>query len=128
MLFDQWGIIGWGSNSGFQAVNLAIQFGAARVVLVGFDCSLEKGTHDHGRHPPGLNNPRQSGVDKWREALDAQAPTLEAMGIEVLNASPHSRLTAYRRVPLLEAIRWNSPSTTVTTSSETPSPSAAAAA
>lgn len=122
LLFDNWGVIGWGSNGGFQAVNLAVQFGASRIVLVGFDMSLEKGTHWHGRHASPLNNPKQAAVDKWRIELDAQAPVLASMGIEVLNASPHSRLTAFRRVPLLEAIRWKSPTTTATTSSGTPSP------
>lgn len=107
LLFDTFGEIGWGSNGGFQALNLAIQFGAAKVVLVGYDMSIEKGIHWHGRHPPGLNNPRQASVDKWRAELDAQAPMLQQMGIEVLNASPHSRLTAYPRVPLLEAIGGN---------------------
>ncbi len=107
MLFDQWGEIGWGSNGGFQALNLAVQFGASKVVLVGFDMTLEKGTHWHGKHPPGLNNPKQASVDRWRLELDRQAPLLQAMGIEVLNASPHSRLTAYKRVPFLEAIGGN---------------------
>ena len=103
-LFENFGEIGWGSNSGFQALNVAIQMGAARIILVGYDMSLEKGTHWHGRHPPGLNNPRQASVDKWRLELDAQAPLLERMGIEVLNASPHSRLTAYPRVEFQEAV------------------------
>lgn len=66
--------------------------------------TLEKGTHWHGRHQPGLTNPTQSSVDKWRAELDAQAPVLQALGVEVINASPISRLTAFRRAPLLEAL------------------------
>lgn len=68
---------------------------------------LMKGAHWHGRHGAGLNNPKQASVDKWRAQLDAQAPIFERMGVEVLNASPHSALTAYRRVDFLEAIRGN---------------------
>lgn len=104
-LFDQFGEIGWGSNSGFQAINLAIQFGAKRLILCGFDMSIVKGFHWHGRHQAGLNNPRQTSVDKWRIELDSQAPFLRMMGIEVLNASPFSALQAYPRVNLLEALR-----------------------
>lgn len=105
MLFDHWGEIGWGSNGGFQAVNLAVQFGAGLIILVGFDMSLERGIHFHGRHPAGLNNPTQSSVERWRIELDAQAPLLAKMGIDVVIGSPHSRLTAYRRAPLMEALR-----------------------
>lgn len=105
MIFDEPGVIGWGSNGGFQAINLAGQFGARRIILCGFDCSLVKGIHYHGRHPAPLNNPKQASVDKWRAQLDAQAPLLLAMGIEVINASPHSALTAYPRRDLLEALR-----------------------
>lgn len=104
MVFDTPGEIGWGSNGGFQAINLAVAFGATTVLLVGYDMSLERGIHWHGRHEAGLNNPKQSSVEKWRRELDAQAPILEAMGVDVAVASPHSRLTAYRREPLLEAL------------------------
>lgn len=98
------GIVGWGSNGGFQAINLAVQLEARRILLCGFDCSIEKGIHFHGSHPSPLNNPRQASVDRWRAVLDAQAPLLEQIGIEVINCAPHSRLTAYRRQPLLEAL------------------------
>jgi hypothetical protein len=52
----QAGVIGSGGNSGFQALNLALQFGARRVILVGFDLNLAGGVHWHGR-TPRLNNP-----------------------------------------------------------------------
>lgn len=105
MMFDDPGHrIGWGSNGGFQAINLAGQMGVARIVLIGFDMSLERGVHWHGSHPAGLNNPRQSQVDRWRIELDAQAPVLEKRGIDVVIGSPHSRLTAFRRQPLQDVI------------------------
>jgi len=104
-LVDKFGLIGWGSNSGFQAVNLAIQFGASRIVLVGFDASLQHGVHWHGRHPSPLVNPGQAAVDRWRLLLDQQAPLLDRLGIEVVNASRHSALAAYPRMDLLEALK-----------------------
>lgn len=104
MVFDHVGEIGWGANGGFQAVNLALQFGARDVLLCGFDCSLEKGTHFDGRHPSPLDNPRQASVDRWRAALDNQAPLLASMGARVINCAPHSRLSAYPRQPLAEAL------------------------
>ncbi len=120
MLFEHPGEIGFGSNSGFQALNLVLQFGVTRVILVGYDMNLDHGIHWHGRHPGLLNNPRIGSVAKWRAQLDAQAGLLESMGIEVLNASPISSLTAFRKVDFQEAIAClTSVSSTATTSSET---------
>ncbi len=99
MLFDHFGEIGWGGNGGFHCVNLAVQFGAARVVGIGFDMTLQGGVHWHGRHPPGLTNPTQASVDKWRERL----------GIPFIIGSPGSALTAFPKLPLLEAIYGTPP-------------------
>src|SRR5262245_49172798 len=51
------GLLHYGSNSGFQAINLAIQFGGARIVLVGFDMRVVDGqAHFFGNHPKELKN------------------------------------------------------------------------
>jgi len=104
MLFDRFGEIGAGGNSGFQAVNLAAQAGASRIVLVGFDLSLARGVHWHGKHGGGLNNPSALNMARWRADLDAAAPMLSALGVEVLNASPHSSLTAFEKRPLEDCL------------------------
>lgn len=98
------GTVGWGGNSGFQALNLAWQFGAARIVMVGFDMRIDCGLHWHGPHPDGMNNPSLRRCERWRRALDNVAPTLEAAGVEVFNTSPISTLTAYPRCTLEEAL------------------------
>jgi len=105
MAFDQFGVLGAGGNSGFQAVNLAAQTGAARIALVGFDMTISAGVHWHGRHKPGLNNPGHLVIDGWRRGLDAMAPKLAALGIEVVNCSAQSALKAYRHMSLEEALR-----------------------
>jgi hypothetical protein len=104
MLLDEPGVIGWGGNSGFHAINLAAQFGARRIVLVGYDMTMKNGLHWHGAHPRGLNNPTKGNVDRWRRAIDGGAPVLEAAGIEVINATPDSALQAYPFMPLEEAL------------------------
>lgn len=99
------GPIGWGRNSGFQAVNLAIQFGATRIVLIGFDMrSVEGRRHWHPDHEAPLRNPKGTRFDVWRKLLDDQGPLLREWGVEVLNASPASALTAYPKVSLEEAL------------------------
>ena len=103
MQFD--GRIGWARNSGFQAVNMAANFGADRIVLVGFDMTLSGGSHWHGDHGQGLSNPTERRVSEWRRDMDAAAFDLERAGVEVINASPVSALRNYRKVPLVEAVK-----------------------
>lgn len=84
------GTVGDGGNSGFQALNLALQFGVTNILLVGYDMSLASGEHWHGRHPSGLNNPREHNVSRW---LGSKWPT--PGGVEIVNCSQVSSLTAY---------------------------------
>lgn len=103
MQFD--GRIGSARNSGFQAVNLAANLGAARIILVGFDMNLKAGTHWHGDHEGGLTNPTDMKIKQWAAAMDAAADDLRGIGVEVINASPVSSLTAYPKMTLCEAAK-----------------------
>lgn len=110
LLREKPGKIGHGFNSGFQALNLAIQFGARRIVLVGYDMAVgaDDALHWHGRHGKGLLNPRPRILEVWRRHLDEQAPLLRSWGVEVVNASTQSALTAYPKMDLVEALdRWS---------------------
>ena len=98
LLFDKPGLVGSGGNSGFQALNLAIQCGAVRVLLVGFDMQDRSGVHWYGRNNgPGRNNPTEDNFRRWRAAFATSAPELVERGIEVINASPISALTCFKR-------------------------------
>ena len=104
MLFDKVGEIGWGGNSGFHAINLAAQFGATKIILVGFDMRVDRGQHFFGPHSYTKERPSQANVDRWRPILDRQAPKLESRGIKVINCSPVSALTAYPKMSLEDAL------------------------
>lgn len=104
MLVGTFGTLGWGGNSGFHALNLAVQFGVKRIALVGFDMRCDKGLHWHGSHEKGLNNPTPGNVERWRRVTDAAAPVLAALGVSVINCSPISALTAYPKMSLSEAM------------------------
>lgn len=105
VLRDEPGVIGDGGNSGFQAINLAVQFGASKIILVGFDMRIDAGIHWHGRHGRGLNNPTELNVTKWRRVLDAVAPQIASLGVRVINCSPVSALAAYPKMTFLEALQ-----------------------
>lgn len=95
-------VIRYGSNSGFQAVNLALLFGARRIVLVGFDMRLVDGRrHFFGDHPrPLINTPSyQPFVTAFERAARKLPPH-----VEILNATPGSALTCFPKVTLNEAL------------------------
>ena len=90
--------VGSGMNSGFQALNLAVQFGAKRILLIGYDFTDRSGVHWYGRNTaPGMNNPSGHNFRNWCKAMNHVAPWLSEHGIDVINASNHSEIRCFRR-------------------------------
>jgi hypothetical protein len=89
------GRIHYGGNGGFQAVNLAILFGARRIVLVGFDMH---GSHFFGPHPGPLRNTRN--FEKFINSFGEAARMLPAH-IRIVNATPGSALKCFPFVDLV---------------------------
>lgn len=104
LLLGKRGWIGWAGNSGFQAFNLAVNWGAKKILLVGYDLTLAHGVHWHGRHPTGLSNPKPTTVENWRPRMDGAAETCKALGIRVINCSPISTLQNYPKMSYEEAL------------------------
>lgn len=82
------------------AINLAIHFGAKRIVLLGVDAKL--GANGQ-RHSHRLNWPWPKGgqpqafADQMAE-YRAIAPSAAAMGVEIVNANPDSAVTIWPRL------------------------------
>lgn len=94
--FETTGVVGAGGNSGFQALNLAAQFGAARILLIGFDCQDRGGKHWYGRNDAyQMSNPDHSTFRRWVPAFATAAGQLTERGVEVVNASPVSDIKAF---------------------------------
>jgi hypothetical protein len=109
MLFDEPGVIGSGGNSGFQAINLAAQFGANRIMLIGFDMHGARGVHWYGSNCwRNAGNPLDHHYVHWRSALSKQSKVLRCMGIDVVNASQESALTCFRYASIEQTLAdWN---------------------
>lgn len=109
ILIDEPGVIGSGANSGFQALNLAVQFGARRLLLTGFDMSMDVSVHWFGRsRGQGRSNPGEWNFRGWRQAFEGVAKALESMGVEVVNASEYTALTCFRKVTIAQMIaEWD---------------------
>lgn len=102
ILMDEPGEIGAGGSSCFQALNLAVQFGARRIALVGCDARIDLGKHWHGDHGGALKNPVQQTAELWVKSFDAAADDLAELRIDVTNCSPVSAITRYPKRSLSE--------------------------
>ncbi len=109
MVLEEPYTIGAGGNSGFQAINLAVQFGVRKIILVGFDMRVDRGTHWHGDHVGGLGNPDADKVERWRVNLDAAADSLSAAGVTVINTSAVSALRNFPKMSIREALSHATP-------------------
>lgn len=90
-------------NSGMRAIQFAIDCGASRVILLGYDCSVEKGSHWHGDHA-GTKNPDGHKVRLWQQQFSMVAMHAKARGIEILNCSADTALKCFPRADLIGSI------------------------
>lgn len=106
MLFDEPGVVGSGGNSGFMAINIAAQFGARRILLIGFDMHGAGGAHWYGSNRwKDANNPTDVNYVRWRAAFAQQAIVLARMGIEMVNGSAESALTCFPQRGIEETVK-----------------------
>jgi hypothetical protein len=91
-----------GGNSGFGAFNLAFLKQPKRIILLGYDyCS--PGQHWHGQYPWNQGPSRHGSLyGRWAEQFTHCIRQLKDAGVEVLNASPKSAITAFPKIELSE--------------------------
>jgi hypothetical protein len=93
-------VIHYGSNSGFQSINLAILLGSPYIVLVGFNMSLKNGKgHFFGDHKPPLY--QNKNYENFLRDFDMAAKHTD---ITIINATPDTALTAFPCMSLELAI------------------------
>ena len=94
-----------GATSGYCALNVAVLKHAKRIVLLGFDYGMQAGRHhyhdEYFWHQPGEQN-----WPAWARRFDAAAKACTALGVDVVNASPDSSITAFRTMEIDKAIEW----------------------
>lgn len=90
-------------NSGTASIALAVFAGAAKVILLGYDCQKTGGkSHWHGDHPPMLSNAGSMG--EWPRKFANVARFSREQGVEVLNASRETALTCFPLVSLEDVV------------------------
>jgi len=100
------GRIGKSINSGIGAMNLALQFGAAEVVLIGFDMGVHNGQNWHNNNVT-LNVYKKHIDEKYyakvRRIIEERVmDVFDINGIDVINCTPDSKLTCFPRMTLDE--------------------------
>lgn len=94
--------VAWNKNSGGSAVNLAIHFGAKKIVLLGFDMQRvngKKNYHNDHVEVKGKKDP----FSRYIRTFEAIAREADRMNVEILNATPKSALT-YFPIKTLEEV------------------------
>lgn len=81
-------------NSGMRAAQWAMRQGFKRIILLGFDCSVDHGTHWHGDHQK-TKNPTRAKAREWIGHFAALANEASAVGVEIVNCSRHTELTCF---------------------------------
>jgi len=93
-----------GGNSGFQAIQVAVKLGAARIVLLGYDMKRDaKGrSHFFGEHPKVLRKAMDyTTVQRYFKSL---VVPMRNKGIEVVNCSRDTAIQAFPRMDLHAAL------------------------
>lgn len=94
------------TTSGLAALNLAVLKQARRIVLLGFDYGAISGRdHYHDAYHwvgPGDYQPWAD----WVREFDRASPLLKQRGIEVVNASPESRINCFPKMSIDAALEW----------------------
>ncbi len=94
-----------GRNSGAAAVNLAVHFGASRILLLGYDMQAKDEKHSHwfGAHKRPLRG--NSPYYAFRQMFREMAKPLKKLGVTVINCSRETALEAFPRMALREALK-----------------------
>jgi len=96
-------VIHYGSNSGFQAVNLAMLRGVSRICLVGFDMRLHGDkAHFFGSHPAPLHN-----RSDYKDFAARFTHAAKFVTLPIVNCTPDSGLTCFPMAELDDELAYD---------------------
>ena len=95
-----------GNNSGYAAINLAYHLGAKRIILLGYDMGRDgEKSHFHDGYP---SRPTRDGVysEQFLPMFQSLNESLKKKGVNVMNASPYSRLQVFPKITHEQALMF----------------------
>jgi len=100
-LSDDPGMVALGRNGVYQAMNVAVHFGAKRILLLGVDMQApHPGSHFFGRHPDNSGPPFEVSKQRFSTLLEP----MKKRGISVINCTRKTALTCFSCQPLEQAL------------------------
>lgn len=102
------GFVSWNFNSGAASISVAAQAGAKRILLLGFDMKLsdDKFQHFHNVYQRGAvqdeRRLRKLPFGRHLKGFDQIAVDAQNLGIEIINLSPNSAITQFRKTSVKE--------------------------
>ncbi len=107
-----------GRNGGYQAINLAVQLGAKRILLLGYDMRAVDGrTHWFGDHPTETRPSVYEGA--MLPMFETLVAPLATSGVEVVNCTPGSALATFPTSDLTDALSCPPPTASCPSDSPT---------
>lgn len=95
------GMIMLGRNSGYQAIGLALYFGAAKIILLGYDMQFTNGrSHWHGDHK-NISNPLKQKMPGWIAEFNLLGSQTT---VPIINCSRETALKCFVRKSLHEGL------------------------
>ncbi len=108
------GKVAWNFNSGAAAISIAAQSGAKRILLLGFDMKLgsDQAQHFHDAYGRGKITEearmRKMPFSRHLRGFDQISIDAEQLGIEIINLSPNSAITQFRKMTVKEFLNERS--------------------
>jgi len=99
--------LGWGGNTGFAAVNLALYLGARRVFLLGFDMKRsEDGERRSNWHDHNVGKPNDASYKRFSDQFKKHGKQFfeKFPGREIVNLGPDSNMNTFPKMKLDEII------------------------
>lgn len=93
----------FGSNSGYQAMNLAYLRGATRIILLGYDMQVNGKAHWFGSHPKE-NGMTDGAYSSYVPRFDSIAVDLTSEGVQVVNCTRETALHQFPRAKLEDVL------------------------
>jgi len=106
------GYVSWNRNSGSAAISVAVQAGAKRIILLGFDMKTDSNhQHWHDMYGGGLIDNQKiitkttATFSRHLSGFSSIAQDARRMGVQIINASPDSAITQFPKVHVKELMK-----------------------
>lgn len=103
------GKVSWNQNSGAASISLAVQAGAKRIFLLGFDMKLngDNRSHWHNVYPKierKSKNIAGNPYPKHLKGFPAIKIDADRLGVKIYNVNPDSAITEFEKITLKDAL------------------------